>query len=171
MRESAMPGIQESSANLLIKSMDGSDYLDLSPDFERVSMARGLMVCEAGEIPEHILFPEGGVHSLLGGLDQPIPTEVGLYGREGMSNTSYVLGSKPAPFRTIVQIDGHTVLRIAADRFAARFEESASLRSLVLRYSHTQMVQVSQTLVSSHHYHLESRLARWLLMSRPGRCE
>jgi CRP-like cAMP-binding protein len=43
-------------------------------------------------------------------------------------------------------------------------ERSSSLRTLLLRYVHTLVVQTAATASANAHYELPERLARWLLM-------
>ena len=131
---------------------------------ERVKMTRGEVMHDIGALDDCIFFPEGGVISIVAEPEGALPTEVGMFGREGMSNLNAVLGSERNALKTLVQIDGHAAMRLDRHRFTARMEDSSDLRSVVLRYAQTMLMQVSYSAVSYAHFHMEARLARWLLM-------
>lgn len=44
------------------------------------------------------------------------PTEVGIFGREGFTGVPLLLGADTSQHRIVIQVDGHTGLRIEADR-------------------------------------------------------
>lgn len=102
--------------------------------------------------------------SIVAAVSETTPTEVGMIGREGMSGGPAVLGSDTSPFTAMVQIDGTTSLRIETREFLSRIAESPDLRELILKFINTFQVQTAFSLISHAHYHMEARLARWLLM-------
>jgi CRP-like cAMP-binding protein len=53
-----------------------------------------------------------------------------------------------------------------AARFRGELRHNLPLQRAVLRYTHDLMVQVTQTAACNRFHDVESRLARWLLMTR-----
>jgi CRP-like cAMP-binding protein len=64
----------------------------------------------------------------------------------------------------MVQMEG-TALRLSAAALRQAFNESETLRTLLLRYMQALHIQVSQTAACNNHHSLEERLTRWLLMA------
>jgi CRP-like cAMP-binding protein len=152
------------TANLLLSAMRPQDFALLSPHLEKVALTRRQTLARAGQPVEHIYFLEDGVASVVsGGVDSDV-TEVGIFGREGLSSISVLLGSDLCPYETYLQVDGSSAFRIGIDPFRAAIGQSASLKDLLLRYVHTFLIQVANSVASNAHSRIEVRLARWLLM-------
>ena len=81
-----------------------------------------------------------------------------------MSGLAVVLGDEQSPQSTYVQIAGRG-MRISAGDLRNAMGLSGSLRSLLLRYVQTFMVQTAHTAVANARATLPQRLARWLLMA------
>ena len=111
-----------------------------------------------------IYFPESGVASIVSTNKSGEQTEVGIFGREGFSAASLLLGSEQTSHQTFMQIDGATAIAIGAAQLRTAANESATLRDLLLRYINTFMIQTAASVVSNAHNSIETRLARWLLM-------
>jgi hypothetical protein len=75
------------------------------------------------------------------------------------------LGSRIAPHRAVVQIDG-IATRIAAARFEAAVNASASVKELIVRYSDFLLLMIQQSAGCNALHALERRLCRWLLQAR-----
>jgi CRP-like cAMP-binding protein len=113
---------------------------------------------------EHVYFPEGGVVSIVSIMKHTGRIEAGIFGREGVSATFLLLGSDTSPHESFVQVNGSTALRIDADRYLAAVRQSESLRTVLLRYVQTVLVQSAQSMATNATQRVEARLARWLLM-------
>lgn len=111
---------------------------------------------------EHVHFFEGGLSSEIveGGTDR---IEVGCIGHEGLSGVPVVLGVESTPHRAFMQVGGKA-WRISSQRLRRVMEERAPLRLHLQRYAHVFMVQIAATALANGRYHVEQRLARWLLM-------
>jgi hypothetical protein len=92
------------------------------------------------------------------------PTEVGIFGREGFTGVPLLLGADTSQHRIVIQVDGHTGLRIEADRLLSTIDQSATLRTTLLRYVQTFITQTAHSTVSNAHQRIDARLAHWLLM-------
>lgn len=144
--------------------MSDEDRALLSPATKRVDLKRRMMLVAANTPITTIYFPEEGIASVVAANKNGERTEVGIFGREGFSAASLLLGSEQSPHETFMQIDGSTALSIAATELRMVANRSATLRELLLRYINTFMIQTAFSVVSNAHNSIETRLARWLLM-------
>jgi CRP-like cAMP-binding protein len=152
------------TSNLLLSLVEKDDLGLLRPHLTRVELGRGERLVVAGEPIEHIYFPEGGVATVVSTLPESGSTEVGIFGRDGLSGFCALMGAECSRYDTVVQVDGATGLRIDTSTLVALTEESSTLRALLKRYVQTFIVQLAQGIVCHVHHQIEARVARWLLM-------
>lgn len=132
---------------------------------KQVNLAYGDILCEPGERIRHVYFPNDGIISLLTPLDGRASAEVGLVGREGMAGMGLFLGISVSPVRLLVQGAG-TATRMEATRFRNELKRNPVLQRELNHYLYVFMAQVAQTAACNRHHLLDSRLARWLLMTQ-----
>lgn len=152
------------SPNLILQTMHPDTLELLKPHLEHVEIAQGEMLSPANKPIEHIYFPEGGIVSITADTVDTSRTEVGIVGIDGFTGTAVLLGSDQSPHDTFVQVDGGTSYRIGADTIRRFADENAPLRTLMLRYVQSFMVQLAHSAVCNAHYRVEARLSRWLVM-------
>ena len=152
------------TSNLLLNAVSANDLELLKPHLVRIKLEREHVLVAPDEPIEHVYFLEGGIASIVSDMPDTGPCEIGIFGREGLSGLSAILGSETTPNKTFMQVDGTTALRIDLVRLQAAMNQSSTLAAAVLKFIQTMMVQVSHTAVSNAHHRLEGRLARWLLM-------
>lgn len=150
--------------NLLLRTMSADDRALLEPHFIRVSLDRGELLVGANQPIEQVWFPEGGIASTVATMPNGVRTEVGIFGRDGMSGLAVVSGSDRTPLETFIQVDGSTALRMDVDPFRSAVAGSPTLRNHFLRFGQSFMVQTAYSAVANAHHMIEARLARWLLM-------
>lgn len=154
----------EYTPNLLLKALSDDDLALLKPALIRVPITRELCLHPANVPIEHAYFLEGGIASVVSERSPGGPTEIGIFGREGVSATSVLLGVDRSPYRTFIQVDGSGALRIEVAALRAAMERSPTLRAILHAYAQVMAVQGASCAVGNAHHRLESRLARWLLM-------
>jgi CRP-like cAMP-binding protein len=155
---------RQSINNLLLRAMDLADLTLVEPHLERREWRLGETLLAPGDAIEWVHFVERGVVSLIaeqGGGDQ---VEIGLIGFEGLTGSPLVMGAERSPHRCMVQVDGCVTWRIPAERLVEAYRRSHGLHLLLLRFVHTQIVQIASTASANAHEALPGRLARWLLM-------
>ncbi|GAN14685.1 MULTISPECIES: Crp/Fnr family transcriptional regulator [Sphingomonas] len=119
----------------------GNDDLGLlRPHLTPVELGRGQKLVVAGEPIEHIYFPEGGVATVVSTLPESGSTEVGIFGRDGLSGFCALMGAECSRHDTIVQVDGATGLRIDTSTLIELMEQSPPLRALLKLYVPTFIV-------------------------------
>jgi CRP-like cAMP-binding protein len=143
--------------------MATEDFVQIQADLTYVDLPIRLHLALADAPIEHVYFVRSGIVSVVAQSDESRAIEVGIVGSEGVSGLPLLLGAGQGPNKEFVQVSG-TALRMSAEIFLNAVEGLPGFRHLLLRYAHTFMVQVAQTLLSTGNDNLAQRLARWLLM-------
>ena len=149
--------------NRLIRSLSVDDLALLQPHLEVVHLERGDVMIEPNQPIRYVYFPEDSIGSIVATVSDYRRIEVGIFGRDGMSGTSLLLGANTSPHETFIQVPG-SALRMAADALRHAIRLSPSLHEHLLRYIEAFQVQVAYTALSHGSFTIEERLARWLLM-------
>jgi len=152
------------TANTLLNALSADDLALIHPHLSRVTLSRRQVLVIPDEPVEHVYFLEGGIGSIVSDMARSGRTETGIFGREGVSATCLLLGTDRTPHESFIQGDGSTALRIDADRYLDLIQQSATLRTMLLRYVQTVLIQAAQSTATNASHRVESRLARWLLM-------
>ncbi len=147
--------------NRLLEALPRQDREQLLVRCERVELRLADVLCEPEERIRSVLFPTGGIISLITCADAHASLEVGLVGDEGMLGISLLLGVNVSPHRALVQRAG-AAWRIRASAFSRELERSMALRRELGRYLYVQR-QLARTAICTHFHALDARLARWLL--------
>jgi CRP-like cAMP-binding protein len=153
------------SGNRILRSLSAEEYQSLLPFSQRVTLASGQVLFEAGDRIAECYFLESGMASLLSTTESGATIEVGMVGYEGFVGTALVLKMMRMPYRSMMQIAGQAT-KIKAESVLDQFDKNLRLRNLVLRYLHVVLTQVSQSAVCNRFHTLEERLCRWLMISR-----
>jgi CRP-like cAMP-binding protein len=151
-------------ANGLLSALSDADRALLAPHLERVQLSRGEVLVALNEPIQYVHFLQSGVASIAALSPENGRTEIGVFGRDGMSGTGLLLGDDRSPHETFIQVAPAHSLRMSAAPFIEAVEASATLRAIMLRYVQSMLVQVAQCAVSNARHQIEARLARWLLM-------
>ena len=150
--------------NSLLAAVPGKAYRSLLAGLEPVTLTFGEVLYEPGETIRHVYFPGASLVSLLTLADGHLALEVGLIGREGMVGIPLVLEHSESSVRALVQGTG-TALRMPSARFRDEFRACPPLQRELYRYVHALLAQISQTAACNRFHVVETRLARWLLMT------
>ena len=152
------------TANHLLAALTRAARERLLAGVEPVELVYGQILYEPGALMRHVYFPLDCLVSLLTTVDAHQALEVGMIGREGMVGTSLALGIRHSPVRALVQGSG-MALRVSTSRFVAELKVNPALLRALLGYTHTLLVQVTQTAACNRFHEVDARLARWLLMT------
>lgn len=150
--------------NRLLAALPAKEFTLLLPKLEEVSIIYNETIYESGDIIRHVYFPNSGIVSLLSAVEERSLLEVGIVGNEGFIGLPVFLGVKTSNNLALVQGAGAAMKMKTAD-FLAECETGGSLPRLLRRYTHSQMTQISQSAVCNRFHTIETRLARWLLMT------
>jgi CRP-like cAMP-binding protein len=150
--------------NHLIAALSSEDQALLQPHLTDVVLELGMVLEEPGQPIEAIVFPISGITSMIvsSGRNQR-RIEAGLFGCEGMSGSSILLGATSTPNELRIQVPGHG-RQISTETLREVLKQSHSLQQTFLMFIQALLIQTSQTALSNKNGSLEERLARWLLM-------
>jgi len=151
-------------ANSLLAALPRKESRNLIDNMEQVALTYGEILYEPGEPIKYVHFPNDSLVSLLTLVDQHQALEVGLVGREGMVGIPLALEISVSPVRALVQGSG-TAMRMKAASFLTALRQSQALQRELHRYTYSLMAQITQTAACNRFHVVESRLARWLLMT------
>ena len=150
--------------NGLLAALPPDDLARLRPRLHPVQLPFDRTLYPADGIVEAVLFPEGGMVSLLATLEDGEQVEVGIAGSEGLIGLPLVFGDDRSIVEARVQQEG-TALRMNSAALRDAMEESAALRLVLNRYALAFQAQVTMTAACNARHALEQRLARWLLIA------
>jgi len=91
--------------------------------------------------------------------------EVGLAGWEGFVGMPLAVGFGSSASRAVIQAEG-TAFRINADDIRQALPKCPQLMMSLMRYSQEAAMEVTQIAACNRLHSVETRLARWLLMSQ-----
>src|ERR1700712_2860266 len=92
------------SSNTLLGLLSADDVDLLRPSLTRMQLDHRQVLVTADKPINHVYFPESGVASIVSNLPHQGPTEVGIYGRDGFSGTTVLLGAETSPHDSFMQI-------------------------------------------------------------------
>ena len=125
----------------------------------------GEILCKPTDRIQRVYFPTTAHVSLIAPTRGSETLEVGMVGNEGMFGITVLLDVKTSPLTGLVQNGGHA-LQMSARRFARLASDIGPFRRVVNRYLYVLTAQIAQTAACNRFHPLDSRLARWLLMTR-----
>lgn len=151
-------------ANQLLAALPAKEYQRLLPKLKEVSLTYAATIYEPGDVIRRVYFLDSGIISLLSSVEERSLLEVSIVGSEGFVGIPVFLGVKTSNNRAIVQGAGAALTMKTAD-FLAECRNGGALPRLLQRYTHSLMVQISQSSVCNRFHAIGARLARWLLMT------
>ncbi|MDB4906606.1 MAG: transcriptional regulator, Crp/Fnr family [Gemmatimonadetes bacterium] len=143
----------------------------LSPDsLERVlslgepyELSLRELVYEPGVHVSHVHFPLTAVISIIT-VSEGRGVEVATVGNEGMAGLPVFLGGQSMPARAIAQVPGKSI-RLSAAGLEDAVNGDIGLRLMLGKYTQALLTQISQSAACNRLHDVESRCARWLLMT------
>ena len=153
------------TTNQILNSLSRKDYPALFASLQPAHLPRGKVLYDLGERIDYSFFVMSGMISLFATTEDGSTTEISMIGNEGVAGISAVLGVTEAPYRMEVQIPGKG-MRIRTTVLVEEFGRSGPLRDLMLRYTHSLILQISQSAACGRFHTIEQRLCRWLLVAR-----
>ena len=160
-----LPAKTSPTANRLLAALPRKERQHLLAGCEEVDLAFATVLCEPGEPIRHVYFPADSSISVLTPIDGSASVEVGLVGNEGMLGIPLVLGVSAWALRGLVQGSGRA-WRMNAASFRSALDASPALQRALNRYLYVLMAQLAQAAACTRFHVVETRLARWLLMTQ-----
>ena len=152
------------STNRVLAALPRKDYERCFAKFERVELIYGETIYKTGAVIHHVYFPESGIASLLSTVNGTSTLETGIVGSEGMIGLPVFLGVKTSNSLVLVQGAGFA-MRMTTEHFLAECASGAEMTRILKRFTHSLMTQTAQSAACNRYHPIESRMARWLLMT------
>lgn len=130
---------------------------------EHIELQLGQVVFDVGDPITHVYFPSTSVISMTQLLLDGESIEVAMIGSEGILGMSALMGDAKSSVRSLVLKAGGAY-RVPASWMKREFEHSSAVMQIMLRFSQTLMMQISQIAACNSHHSLEQRLSRWLML-------
>lgn len=150
--------------NQILAALPAREFKYLLARFDRVPLVYEDIIYEPGDKIREVYFPESGIISLLSAVDDQATLEVGIVGSEGMVGLPVFLGVEFSSNRALVQGAGSS-FRLSSKDFRLACKELKQLPKLIGPFVHSLFTQISQSAACNRYHPIESRLARWLLMT------
>lgn len=154
-----------SGENRLLASLPLKEYDRILSSLKLVHLAKGKILYQAGDTVGQVYFPLGGLLSLLSLTENGATIEVATVGNEGLVGLPVILHVDRIPYQVMVQIPADT-MQIRADVLKELFNRGGQLQALLLKYTHSLLTQISQTVVCNRFHRVEVRFCRCLLGAR-----
>ncbi|MDT8320423.1 MAG: Crp/Fnr family transcriptional regulator [Xanthomonadales bacterium] len=129
-----------------------------------MELVAGTILCEADEPFKYAYFPLTSLISLVAATSGHSPLGLAMIGSEGLLGATLAMGINTPRLRAVVHGSG-TALRVSAAPMRRMLRESPGLVHALHRYSYVLMGQLVQTAACNSFHDVETRLARWLLMT------
>lgn len=152
------------SANAILAAFSAPLQQRLLPHPERVACLQGQWLYDSQDKLRYVYFPIDAVVCLLCVMSNSKTTALSLIGQEGVVGSTIVLGAKVSQHRALVQQTGYAY-RLPNGLLKEAFEQDKAAQQLLLRYLHSQLLQIAQSAACYRHHYLEQQVCRWLLSS------
>ncbi len=154
----------EPVTNRLINSFDAHCRDRLLDMCTLIDLEFGDVIEQAGDVLDHVYFPQSGFISMVASLSDHKPIEMYMVGNEGMVGATLALGVETTPMQGLVQAPG-TAFRADAKQFQKLLDEAPEMTKPVDRYLYIIIEQLAQTAACNSFHEVRERLARCLLMT------
>jgi len=154
---------QESIRNRLLSLLPDDAFEVIADALEHIELPRGFVFSNPDTPADQAYFIETGIGSVVAITPQGQRSEVGIFGREGMTPANAVLDTTSTPYSIFMQIPGHGY-RLPMRVLREGVRASEPLRQMLSRFAHAMSVQTSYTGLSNSVHRIDERLARWILM-------
>ena len=149
--------------NHLLATLGEADWAAWQPQLERVELHSGQVLREAGSASAHVYFPTTAIVSLLYMTLEGESAEIAVVGHEGVVGLSLVMGGNATPSQAVVQSAGQA-FRLRAQAVQTELGRSGPLLNMLLRYTQSLIVQVTQTAVCNRYHSIDQQFCRRLLL-------
>ena len=150
--------------NRLLAALPPAEFSRFFAALKPVTFELRQILQDGSEPAAEVFFIESGVTSILDIMSDGSTIEVGMVGREGMIGVVALLDPAATSPHALVQVPG-TGLSMPLAHCRRAFDESAAVRTVMLRFASGLMSLSAKTAACNRLHSIEQRLARWLLMA------
>ncbi len=131
---------------------------------EVVRLKTGEVLYESDRKIRHVYFPTTSIASVVHMMEDGATIEMAVVGAEGIIGVPLFMGGETPLSRAVAYCAGEA-LRVSAALLLEEFNASMVVQRLLLRYTQSLLVQISQTIACSRRHSVQQQLCRWLLSS------
>ncbi|HEY7852488.1 MAG TPA: Crp/Fnr family transcriptional regulator [Caulobacteraceae bacterium] len=153
------------SRNYILRALSGPDAAALAPELVTLAVNSGDVMYEPEYEIDWVWFPTTAVLSVVTVMTDGRTVESDTVGRESAVGILAALGKAVSTSRTFTQIPGEAV-RLPAVALRRQANESARLRTLLMRHALANLAQAHQSVACNALHDVGARISRWLLMSQ-----
>jgi CRP-like cAMP-binding protein len=168
--ESAMPVTAASMpenatpvGNRLLASLPPEDGARLSKYLKTISLRRRHALLRQGQPVPEIVFPTGGVCSLVKTTEEGHTIEIMGIGAEGAIGAAVAFGQAESPTDVLVQVPSDGAMTLALDVFKAEMQQRGTFYAAMTQYCRILTEQLMQACACNALHSAEKRCCRWLL--------
>lgn len=155
--------MKEMLTNRILTGLPDAEFARLMPLLEPVSVSAEVRLDDIESRARFVYFPESCILACHADMSDGKTAEVGMIGRDGVTELLSLLGSRPSAHSLNVTIGGNA-LRVKREELERELRRGEGLRQALLDYAGEYVAQVSQRAACAILHRLEQRLAVWLLL-------
>ena len=159
------PASSNGVRNAILNQLPSSEFGRLRDQMQEVTLDFKQSIYEQDGPVRDIYFPDSGVISMVIQLSDGGTIETGTVGYEGMTGVPAALGPSRSPCAAFVQVAGRGLRMPATVLSAEQKRGDSPLMRLVHAYLNFVMAMLGQSAACNRMHSVESRMARWLLMT------
>jgi CRP-like cAMP-binding protein len=163
-QEAALDSVPR-SPNGFLSSLAADDFELIRPYLRTVDLVQESALAEVGDVLRRAYLPHQGVISLVVKLARGEHVQIAMVGRDSIFGAFAALGDPTALNSAVVLVPG-VASTLDVDRLRAAADQSATLRTALVRHGLAIYAQTQQTAGCNASHTVESRLARCLLHTR-----
>ena len=152
------------SPNGFLSSLSADDFELIRPHLRTVDLVQDFVLVAVGEALNRAYMPHRGVISLVVDLARGEHVQIAMVGRHSIFGVLSALGDPVALNSAVVLVPG-PASTVDIEQLRAAADQSATLRSVLMRHSLAVYAQMQQTAGCNASHTVESRLARCLLQT------
>lgn len=152
------------SPNGFLSSLGADDFELVRPHLKTVELVQDYLLVAVGDALKRAYMPHRGVISLIVNLARGEHMQVAMIGRHSIFGVFSALGDPIALNSAVVLVPG-PASTIELDRLRMLADQSATLRSTLIRHGLAVYAQIQQTAGCNASHTVEARLARCLLQT------
>lgn len=152
----------EPFGNRLLSGLHRRTLQTLAPHLEPVTLARGRLLYDAGDLPPYAYFVGRGAVSLTSATKHGEAVQVGLVGSEGVVGAAEALGERRSPYRAAALVEV-SALRVRGGALRSEFARAGEVQKHLIGHANSLIFQLSQAAVCARFHSAEERLCNWLL--------
>lgn len=152
----------EPTENLVLGALPDRELERLMLRLERVELVDEQVLWESDEKGEHLYFPVSSLISLMYESDNGSTLSIASIGRHGVVGTAIVMSNIKTPDLATVTRGG-AAFRLKAESVQKEFAECSDFQALLVAYTQSLIVKISQNAICNRLHRIDQQLCRWLL--------